>query len=379
MHRLLISCLFAFSAHAHGGQLAAEALYYQDGELAGISTNFGLLSKTPQGFEWACFDNLTSMPFEGFYHRESWYATTRSGLFQSVDKGCSWSAVGGSLTGQSVHGLRQDGDALVVRAQRLPAVGQLHRDEGQGFMAWGAPLPEGELLDFMVRSSDRSVFALVQDDGQDPALWVSDSTMVAWSLVEPLEGLSYPKFIDLRLGDDQLVIAAFRVAAGELWALSATNELSRRTQLPTPVQEGRTHEDEHWVITLTGVPLKAIGDGPFLPAEGPEHCMGDKDGRMVACGDIDDQHLVLERTQGGFTPNHPFSEVVGPACPESECAARWSQLQVTWTSQNDAGPQDTGQAEEPSSGCSCLAGSVDSLVWLVALLCVRRRRSCSKA
>ena len=380
MHRLLTLCLFASSAHAHGGKLAAEGLFYQGDELVAISANFGLLSRTPQGFEWACFDNLTSVPFEGFYHRGSWYAMTRTGLFESSDKGCNWAPVGDSLAGQPVHGLRQDGDALVVRAQRLPAVGQLHRDEGQGFAAWGAPLPEGELLDFTVRPSDRSVFALVQDDGQDPSLWVSDSTMEAWRLVESLEGLSYPKFIDLRLGEDQLVIAAFRVAAGELLALSATNELSRRTQLPTPVQEGRTHENEHWVITLTGVPLKAIGDGPFLPAEGPEHCMAYKGDRMVACGDIDHRHFVLERIEGGFTPRYPFEDLQGPACVDNGCNVRWAQLQSTWLSQNDADPiVDTGQPVEPAGGCGCVAATLDSLVWALALVFGRRRRPCSTA
>ena len=378
MHRLLILCLFASSAHAHGGQLAAEGLFYQNDELVAISANFGLLSKTSDGFEWACFDNLTSVPFEGFYHGDSWYAKTRAGLFESSDKGCSWTAVGDSLAGQPVHGLRRDGEALVVRAQRLPAVGQLHRDEGQGFATWGAPLPEGEFLDFMVRSSDRSVFALVQDDGEDPRLWVTDSNMATWTLVATLEGLSYPEFIDLRLGEGQLVFAAFRVAAGELWAVSSGNELRRRAQLPTPVQEGRTHEGEHWVITLTGVPLKAIGNGPFLPAEGPEHCTAYKGDRMVACGDIDDRHLVLERVEGGFTPRYPFESLQGPACADNECNARWAQLQSTWLPPNDAGPAvDAGQPVEPPGGCGCVTAAPDELLWLLALVFGRRRRRCS--
>ena len=62
---------------------------------------------------------------------------------------------------------------------------------------------------------------------------------------------------------------------------------------------GRSSGDEHWVITLTGVPLKATGNGPFLPAEGPEHCLASKTEQLVACGDIDDGHLVLARVPGG--------------------------------------------------------------------------------
>ena len=55
--------------------------------------------------------------------------------------------------GQPVHGLRVLGDALVAHAQRLPAAG--HRDEGKG-LRWEEPLPQGEFLDFVVRSSDAS-------------------------------------------------------------------------------------------------------------------------------------------------------------------------------------------------------------------------------
>ena len=151
-----------------------------------------------------------------------------------------------------MHGLRVLGDALVAHAQRLPAPGQLHRDEGQGFALWGEPLPQGEFLDFVVRSSDDVVLALIQDDGADPALWVSDPSLETWTLAAVLEGLNQPRFIDLELGERRKVIAALRGAAGELWIVDADDTLSRRAQLPTPVQEGRTHGDEHWVITLTG-------------------------------------------------------------------------------------------------------------------------------
>ena len=381
MARLLLLMVFSsVPAWAHGGKLAAEALYFEDGDLAAVSSNFGLLTKTEDGFGWACFDTLTSLPFEGFWHRGAWYAETRAGLYTSDDKGCSWSPVEGSLRGQPVHGLRVLGDALVARAQRLPAPGQLHRDEGQGFALWGEPLPQGEFLDFVVRSSDEVVLALIQDDGADPALWISDPSLETWTLAAVLEGLNQPRFIDLELGERRKVIAAFRGAAGELWIVDADDTLSRRAQLPTPVQEGRTHGDEHWVITLTGVPLKAIGDGPFLPAEGPEHCMASKGSDLVACGDLDDGHLTLERIEGGFRPRHPFSSLTGSLCPEAECVDRWDQLEALWTPAPDAGPAgDAGAPIEPPSGCGCAALPPDLMLAFAAWLGLRRRRTCSRA
>ena len=377
MRAFVLSFLVASSAFAHGGQLAAEVLFYEGDELRAVSSNFGLLTATERGFEWSCFDTLTSVPFTGFYHDQKWYAQTRSGLFESADKGCTWSAVEGSLAGQPAATLRVDERGLVASAQRLPGLGQLHRLGEAGFESWGQPLPQGELVDFKVRRVDGAVFALIHDDGQDPAIWFVDSDLGEWSLVASLEGLAVPRFIDLELGDDQLVVAVFRGAAGELWAIDTQNQLSRRAQLPTPVLEGRSSDDEHWVITLTGVPLKAIGNGPFLPAEGPEHCLASKTEQMVACGDIDDGHLALARVPGGFETEYPFSTIVGPACPEAECNARWSQLESSLNPQPDAGPVvDAGPPVEPPSGCGCLSGSTASLGWCLFILALRRRQRC---
>jgi hypothetical protein len=378
--RLALSLIFAASpAFAHGGTAAAEALYFQDQELQAISANFGLLTQTDDGFEWSCFDTLTQIPFIGFFSHGHWFATTRSGLFESDDSGCSWAATEGPMRGIPVATLRASDNTVVALAQRLPTAAQVFERIDGIFIAKGEALPEGEALD-LIRRDDGRFLALVEDADQDPKLLLSDDQAASWTEIARLDGLRNPSFLGLELAEGHHAIGLTRGAAGELWMVDAEGALTRRAQLPGPLSEGRSKGDEHWLLTITGVALKAQGDGPFLPAEGPKHCLENSAGELFACDDLGSGHLMLQRIEGGWRPSHPFSSIRPAACSDATCAEAWTALESLIEQMTnplaDAGPSvDAGAPVQPPESCSC-SGFNPSWVALGLLTIVRRRRRC---
>ncbi len=365
----------ASPALAHGGSAAAEALYFEDQELQAINANFGLLTKTDEGFDWSCFDTLTQIPFVGYFHQGSWFASTRAGLFESQDSGCTWAAVEGPMRGRPVVALDIANGVLSAMTQRLPGLGQLFVREEGVFVSKGPTLPAGEVLDVM-RRSDGRYLALVQDAEAEPALVLSDEEVSTWQQTALLEGLRNPEFVDLTPAENHHALAATRAAAGEVWAIDPNGEVTRRAQLPSPVREGRSQGDEHWLLTVTGVALKAQGNGPFLSAEGPKHCLAATDSDLFACDDVGSGYLVLYRIEGGWQTIQPFASISLAACAASTCGDAWTGLAETFAPKVDAGPVvDAGSPVQPPDGCSC-SGSAASWLGVAALLTVRRRRRC---
>ena len=375
MRSVLILSFVASPAFAHGGTASAEALYFHEQELQGISANFGLLTKTDEGFDWSCFETLTQIPFVGFFHQGRWFTTTRAGLYESADAGCTWGPIEGSMRGIPVAKVKAASSTVVALAQRLPATARVFELIESVFTPIGEALPQGEALD-LVRRADGRFLVLVKDAGQDPQLFLSDDQAGSWSEVAVLEGLRNTAFLGLNFGENTAVVSATRQVAGELWLVDAEGTPTRRAQLPGPVSEGRSKGDEHWLLTITGVALKAQGDGPFLPAEGPKHCLASSGGELFACDDLGSGHLVLQRVEGGWRTSHPFSGIQQAACGESTCDEAWATLEGTLTPPPDAGPSsDAGTPAPAPEGCAC-SGLNTSWMGLGLIAMLRRRRRC---
>jgi hypothetical protein len=158
--------------------------------------------------------------------------------------------------------------------------------------------------------------------------------------------------------------------------------LSRRAQLLSPVTDGRSDGEEHFLLTRMGVALKAVGDGPFLAIEGPKHCLASNGEQLVACNSLWSGYLVLQRVADGWQGAEPFRSILPSECSDSlVCAEKWSGIErmIAASPVVDAGaPADPDEppADSPQ-GCNCSA--VQPGFWLLSLFLgffVRRKIAC---
>ncbi|MDE0882584.1 MAG: hypothetical protein OSB21_08325 [Myxococcota bacterium] len=381
MIRLLLCTCLASSAFAHGGTLASEALYYEGGELAAISSNFGLLTRRDDALHWTCFERLSVSPFLALYAEGTWFVSTRQGAFSSPDEGCNWSPIAGLPEAPSSARFYRFDDVLFALAQDFPVPGLLYQRRGDEFQILSAAMPAGRAVDVR-RRADGSWLLLVQDGQQEAQVFEAQADAQNWSQLAVLEGLHDPLFLNLNLEPGAIAIAATRGRAGELWSLDSEGALTRRAQLVSPVTDGRSDGDEHWLLTRMGMALKAVGEGPFLATEGPKHCLALNGEQLVACDDLASGYLVLQRVADGWQSAEPFSHIVPSDCSNAPvCAEQWSGIErmIEAVEVVDAGPPKVPVTPSPvpPQGCSCSAVQPD--LWLLSLFLlfvVRRKSAC---
>jgi uncharacterized protein (TIGR03382 family) len=310
------------------------------------------------------------------------------GLSRSADVGCSWTQATGSLAGLiAVDAFPNPADAVSVFAIGWPSTGAALFPSTDGGRTFGAPVlasgspalrSDERLVSVEIAASAPSViyatafaFATASSPG-GAALLRSGDGGNNWTRFDA----AVPSGAQIRIAQvdpadaNTVYLLVSSATSDELRVTSDGGATIQPLLAPGSTIGGfvRASDGTLFTGTLDGDFYARPSGGTFQRSAGPHlRCLGERAGRVYACGDSarDGYDLATSDDSGkSFQKRLTFSEIAGPlTCPavQNACAADFSQLQRTL-------------ALMPVANCSCSGGSAGMAALLILLVTMARRR-----
>jgi hypothetical protein len=375
-----------------------------------VGANFGLLVSEDAGASWrySCEPYVTSgssaalsQALVSFYQVTADDAVLADSInvTRSADVGCTWPTSGGSIAGQVVTDIFPDpNDATFVLAIVATLQGTLLVASHDGGTTFAETLyaTSGVLTGIEVaRSTPGVLYATeVSVNGSTSSLLRSTDSGTHWTPhTIPTPQGTQPRILAIDPIDASIVYV--RLSTGITDSVGIATGGGTAFEVPLTITGAftsflRAGDGTLYVGTMLGdLYVRAAGSSTFERRAGPHlRCLGQRPGtgRIYACGDMNlDGFSIGFSDDGGntFRKLMKFTELNGPlACSEVQtaCAAHWARIQLVLgigdagTPVPDAGTTPAPRPGGGDSGCSSVGGGAASLIGLLSLLSLRRRR-----
>jgi hypothetical protein len=406
----VISAVFlvASLAHAHGEPPRALGVLESPGRSNEtlVSTNFGALLSQDDGasFHWVCDEAIGYKPNE----RPRWamgpdgalWAATFSGLFKSVDQGCTWSTEPRfAMTGASDI-VMANGTYWVTTSQFGVLNGLFRSDDG------------GKTFDGTVLESAKRFFSAVKVAPSMPSrmyvsawyfepledfLFISDDGGKTFSRAAlgqlPALGPLKVEAIDPSNADIVYLSLASDAPPLKNWLLKSTDggqTVATLLELASPVQSFSISADGKTLRVSDGIRVWTQVDGakPFEPEVKPskDGCVSQGQNGDYVCGSpVEDGFAVAKLASTGPAPFLNWNKIVSKnRCADGTkvrqvCDAIWPVLAVSLgLSAKVDEPPPVSPGETPPTamkkGCSAGIGVLSGLPVAMAILLVNGRK-----
>jgi hypothetical protein len=358
-----------------------------------VGTTFGLVVSEDDGATWryACEPFVTGSGSSVFVYQlvadGAVLAVHADGLSRSGDVGCSWTQATGTAGLTMVDAFATPGNAASVLAIGWPSAGAELLPSTDGGRSFGAPLlasgtsvlhDDERLVSLEIAASDPNVvyattfaFATASSPG-GVALLRSNDGGNDWTRFDvAVPAGAQVKIAQVDPADANTVYFLVSSATSdELRVTSNGGSTIQPLLAPGSTIGGfvRASDGTLFAGTSDGDFYVRAPGGAFQRSAGPHlRCLGERAGRVYACGDSTRDGYDLASTDDGgksFQKRLVFSEIAGPlTCPavQTACAADFANLQRTL-------------ALAPVANCSCGGGSAGVAALLIVIVTIVRTR-----